>query len=167
MGCVLTHVVPSDPWHLPSPEQLDSALTFVRESLHADSKAQAHGHLPQAFFGPETRFATTCPACGTQLDFEEYTSALADAYDGADASLRSLPYTTPCCNKVRQATDFDFPIVWANERPNEPEWRDYKVAAFARADVCLWDFRRLISTAERAQINAAMGCPIKLVWYGI
>ena len=167
MGAALTHVIPDDPWHVPSPSQLDAASALVKAHLHADSDAKVHGDLPQTLIGPETRFAATCPACGAVLDIDAFIGALGDAYDAANAADHSLPLTTPCCNAVQQIADFNFPIPWASERPDEPEWRDYQVAAFARASVTLWDFPRLITAAERAQLSAAMGCPVKLVWYGI
>ena len=166
MSGVLTHIIPADPWHRPSSEPLDAALAFVRANLHANAEAKTCEDVPQAFFGPETRFATVCPACGAELDVYQFTDGLGDTYDAADAGTRSLPFTTPCCNTAIQATDFDFPIVWASERPDEPEWQHYKVAGIARADISLWNFLRLISVADRDQISALMGCPIKLLWYG-
>ncbi len=167
MTTALTHVVPDDAWHAPSPAQLKAALAFVSDNLHADTNAKLGEALPGAYLSPETRFAAVCPACHAELDFYQFTDSLGDAYDAADASTRSLPYKAPCCGVVVQATDFDFPIIWASERPDEPDWQNYKVAAFARADLCLWEFPRLLSAKERDQIGALLGCPIKLVWYGI
>lgn len=167
MTDTITDIVPADAWHLPSAGQLAAALQFVRSNLDDNAEAKSHGELPQAFFGPETRFATSCPACSASLDVFQFTGGLGDTYDAADAKMRSLPFTTPCCHAVVQATDFDFPIVWADEHPDEPEWKHYNVAGFARAAITLWNFPRLISAAERDQISALMSCPVKLLWYGI
>ena len=72
----------------------------------------------------------------------------------------------PCCAAVVNLTDFEFPFP--NHVPfDDPKRRLYQAAAFARTDLCLWDFDRLFTDREHDQLTILFTCPIKTIWYPI
>ena len=142
-------LVPADPRWRAAPEAAKAATRILAEMLPAAEDIRAHHEDGVVFYdaGSNTE-RIACPACGADLD-DWWGDAMEKAYA---TGFRDLTVVTPCCAAKSSLNDLVY--VWpAAFGAFALEARNPGISA--------------ITDSQRADLERALGSPLKIVWQHI
>jgi hypothetical protein len=138
-------VAPCDPYFIPSAERQTAAFELLKSLRpRAQNWELQVSETPEFFVSPEGFETIFCPFCAT--DVKEFWFEEMDRWHATDR--RSLETTTPCCKRQISLNDLDYV---------QPQ-------AFACFAVELMRGGPDLEPAEREQVEAALGAPVRTFW---
>ena len=140
-------VVAVDPLAKPPRERIDAAFSLLQELRPDAEDPELHVDDMPAFFDCGSNFENVfCPFCEAALDYSWWSDALNRWWKSEDR--RQLAVETPCCHRETSLNGLDY---------NAPQ-------AFACVGMELMNPGYDLEPAERQQVEAALGLPVRVIW---
>ncbi len=139
------HLIPTDPNYIPSPEQIQGAISIIwANPLESEPKVVTSNEVE--FVDCRSNFeAVYCPRCGLKLDWKWW----GDAMDRAvKEGYRDLSIVSPCCGLETNLNELRY--VWP--------------CGFARFRISFRSPGRDLDSEVLARIADALGTPIRKIW---